>query len=1236
VARAVLDGEERYAEEIRRASLRPDEAGVAGAVWEGVRWPLAPPARRECDCREGAFGSKGWPGVAVRSSVVAVEFRILGPLEVCGESGAVALGGIKPRAVLALLLLHANQPVQAERLALAVWGQDAPASAVKTVQVCVSRLRKALDDAEILATTPAGYCLRVRPDELDAERFARLVEGGRRALEAGQAGQAVAILREALALWRGPALAELAFEPFAQAEIARLEEQRLSAIGTRVDCELQLGQHGAVIGELQQLVAAHPGRECLAEQLMLALYRCGRQGDALEVYARTRAYLSGELGLEPGPTLRALQRRILEQAPLLDLQAAVTAPASSAQDSQRPFPLPAAVAAESHEMFVGRTADLEALRGVYAQVVGGSRRLVLLCGEPGIGKTRLAAQFARRAHDDGAIVLHGRCDEEALLAQQPFVEALRHYVCACPPWELADRLQVISGELRRIVPELADRIPDLPEPLAGDPDGARSRLFEAVGSLLCKAAQNTPVVLVLDDLHWADKATLLLLKYVTRYPRQARLMVLGTYRETELDVDHPLCATLAELGRERLLERRALTPLDAAAVSELVGIYTRDEASPQLRQIVYERSEGNAFFVVEILRHLAESGAITTTSAEPKPSVSPMRLAVPEGVKDVIAHRVARLGPATNDLLLAASALGHTFELDVLQRLSELDDDGILDGLDSAMRARIVEEVAGAAGRYIFSHALIRDSVYGGLTATRRALLHRRAGTALEQVHAAELEPYLAELAYHFGEAGFSGDLDKAIEYGTRAGKHAISQLAYEQAAAHFRQAIALIDATDPDQRQLQRCDLVIAQGEAERQAGDRAYRQTLLDGARLAQDLHDPDRLARAALANNCGFFSSAQGVDRERVAVLQTALSSYDSTDSPARAALLALLALELGSDEDWRLRDKLSDEAIAMARRSGDLQTLARVLTQSCLAKLRQQMGPELHANLREASQLADRLNDPLLAGHAAYLGAQVAMQAGNLEQADHSLARLTTVAEQLGQPFLRWYAVIAQAKRCAISGPADEAERLALAALQIGRQAGQPDSTQLFLMQLFMTRFLQGSLDRGDPHLPDLAGAPPPTGGPEITPSRTMPHIFNAAVSACLCEVGRLADARPHFELIISKLDELPHDYTVLAVPAHASITCARLGDKRSAKRLYAILEPHSHRFVTTLSSWWGPTTHYLALLAATLNRPDEADAHFAAAERTYTSLDANPWLMRLQSDRDAMLPARHLPYPHRTR
>jgi DNA-binding SARP family transcriptional activator len=1151
-----------------------------------------------------------------------MEFRILGPLEVRAKRGTVALGGIKPRAVLAVLLLHANEPVSADRLAVALWGEDAPSGAVKTVQVHVSRLRKVLGAPERLATTPVGYLLRVRTGELDADVFEQLVADGRRALAAGEFVQAAAVLREALSMWRGPALEDVAYEPFAQAEIARLEEQRLAALDARVEADLAAGRHGELVGELQRLVAESRFREQPVGQLMLALYRCGRQGEALEVYARTRAFLSGELGLEPGPALKALHRDILEQAPWLDLERPAAAErASRGREPERPFPLPSVLAAGTDGMFVGRDADIEALARVYAEVAGGVRRLTLMYGEPGIGKTRLTAQFARRAHEEGAVVLYGRCDEEALLAQQPFVEALRHYVCQCPARELAERLQHVSGELLRILPELADRVPDLPAPLAGDPEGARSRLFEAVGSLLYESAQRTPVVIVLDDLHWADKATLLLLKYLARYPREARLMLLGTYRETELDVDHPLSATLAELGREHHVERRALAPLDASAVSELVGLHAGEAASRELRRIVYEGTEGNAFFVMEVLRHLRESGAIGVAGAEPEAGVTAGRLAVPEGVRDVIGQRVGHLGRETNRLLATAAVFGREFELDTLQWLSDLAEDELLDILEAAVRAHVIEEVAGATGRYTFSHALIRDTLYGGLTATRRARTHRRCGAAIEEAHGDDIEPYLHELAHHFAQAGSDGDLDKAIEYGSRAGEHALSRLAYEQAAAHFRRTVDLIDAAGGASMGHKRCDLLIAEGEAERAAGDPAHRQTLLGAARLAQELQDPERLARAALANNRGMVSSTQGIDRDRVSSLRAALDAYDPADSPTRAALLSLLALELATG-DPILRDKLKDEALAMARRVGDPRTLALVLAQWSVAQwMPNHTLAERQANLREAAVLAERVDDLQLAGHAAYLGAHGAMNAGDLEECDRLMARLSAVAEHLAQPFLRWCDLLARAKRCTITGPVDEAERLAFGALEIGLRAGEPDSTQWFLGQVLAIRFPQRALDRGDPHLPDLfpPGGSLPT-SPEIIPNPAIPLLFGAAMSMILCEVGRLDDARQHFEpLMRTGLDDLPPDYMALVIPVYASVACTRLGDTRSAARLHEILEPHSQRLVTTGASWFGATTHYLGLLAATLGRPDEADAQFAAAERTYASLDAKPWLARVRSD-----------------
>ena len=250
-------------------------------------------------------------------AAAAMDFKLLGPLEVRRGETVVPLPRGKPRAVLAVLLLHPNEPVGADRLALALWGEEAPAAAARTVQVYVSRLRRALSDAEALTTTPAGYVLRVRPGELDAERFERLAAEGREAFAAGRPDDAGALLREALGLWRGPALGELAFEAFAQADAARLEEQRLAALEARIEADLAAGRHAELVGDLQRLVDEHPLRERLHGQLMLALYRSGRQADALAAYRRAREVLVAELGIEPGTELRALERAVLAQDPEL-------------------------------------------------------------------------------------------------------------------------------------------------------------------------------------------------------------------------------------------------------------------------------------------------------------------------------------------------------------------------------------------------------------------------------------------------------------------------------------------------------------------------------------------------------------------------------------------------------------------------------------------------------------------------------------------------------------------------------------------------------------------------------------------------------------------------------------------------------------------------------------------------------------------------------------------------------
>jgi WD40 repeat protein/DNA-binding SARP family transcriptional activator len=329
-------------------------------------------------------------------SRTTMDFRILGPLEVHGDLGAIDVPGTKRRAVLAVLLLQANEAVSPERIAVALWGEDAPAGAVKTVQVHVSRLRKALGDEDLLKTTPAGYRLKVEPGELDAERFEKLVERGRAALVAGRPEEAGAVLRKALALWRGPPLADLAFEPFAQVEIARLEEEQQTALEMRVEADLAAGRHAELVAELRRMVAKHPARERLAGHLMLALYRCGRQSEALEAYHEARQRLGDEAGVEPGEELHALQDAILHHDPALAMASAEALPHELDVTSAPPL--------------LGREDELKWLRDRWDEARAGTGRVVVLAGGQGMGKTRLVAELAADAHAHGATVLYASGD----------------------------------------------------------------------------------------------------------------------------------------------------------------------------------------------------------------------------------------------------------------------------------------------------------------------------------------------------------------------------------------------------------------------------------------------------------------------------------------------------------------------------------------------------------------------------------------------------------------------------------------------------------------------------------------------------------------------------------------------------------------------------------------------------------------------------------------------------------
>ena len=1128
-----------------------------------------------------------------------MEFRILGPLEAEDAGRVLDLGRPKQRALLALLLVHANTLVSADRLVEELWAGQPPDNAAGALQVQVSRLRRALSDGGdggpgSLESRKPGYVLHVGPGGLDAERFeAALTQA--RDVAARSPERAVSFFDQALGLWRGPALAEFADQPFAMAEAARLEELRLVAREERVEAELALGRHATLVGPLRQLVDEHPLRERPWGQLMVALYRCGRQAEALRAYAEVRRYLGEELGIDPSPSLQHLEEAVLLQAPALDWSPPAAPPtAAGTQPSTTPFP----VTSTSASPFVGRSGEVAELLEAWQEAVGDGPRLALLAGEPGVGKTRLAVELARRAHLAGARVLVGHCDEELAVPYQPFAEALGRALPQLPPDELDACLGGRGGELARLVPELADLVPGLPAPVPSDPETDRYRLFEAVRRTLAALCRLGPVVLVLDDLHWAARPTVLLLRHLAMRAEPMPLLVVGTYRDTErAGLDLP-----AELGVPGRVRRVGLAGLDQEAVRDLVAAAVPagqpiGDAEADLARSIHDGTAGNPFFIGEVMRNLAdEGGSLAGWSIEAS--------GVPEGVRSVVRRRLSRLSAAGNRLLAVAAVVGAHYHVAVLQLAADLDDDTVLSGLEEAIAAGLVVEAAGSSLRQRFTHALVRATLYDDLSAARRALLHRRVGEAFEDVFAGRLDDHLPELAHHFSQAAELGGVDKAVSYSTRAGDRALALLAHDEAATHYRRALDLLPAAADSTA---RADLLLALGEAQKRCGDPAYRQTMLDAGHLAGELGDAERMARAAVANGRGFWSATNSVDRDRVAALEAALDALPRDEGALRPRVLANLAVELvyaGDTEGVRRR---SDEALSIARRLGDLPTLAGVLLPR-YNTLRGDPGTlaERLANTAELLAVVEALPDPSLRCQAWGWRALAAMEAADAPEAERCFAAFERLSAELRQPTTLWYTTYLRAGRMLLAGRFDEAERLSGEAFRLGRAAGHADAEMFLSCQRIQLAFERGGLDRWDRPLRVALARHPE--------SRWFLRSWQALA---YCETDRPEDARAIFDELAAKdFADLAFDPTWLHVLANCAAVGASLGDRGRAAVLYDLLAPFDGQFVTMSSlAYSGAVAHYLALLAAAMGDHDQAAAQFGAAATTHEHMGAPTWLAR---------------------
>jgi len=856
--------------------------------------------------------------------------------------------------------------------------------------------------------------------------------------------------------------------------------------------------------------------------------------------------------------------------------------------------------------YVGRLAERVRLQELWGQACAGSLRLALICGEAGVGKTRLSTHLALEAHAQGATVLYGRCDEDLGVPYQPWAQALGHYVAQAPQAMLRAHVERHGGDLARLLPTLGERVPELPSPRQSDPETERYLLYAAVAGLLEGAGEQEPLLLILDDLHWADGPTLSLLRHVVTAGASMRLLVVGTYRDSELSREHPLAALLADLHREQGVQRLKLSGLEATdvvALMEAAAGHELEEDGRALAREIARETAGNPFFAGELLRNLAESGATVQQEGGRWRLVGDVAdLGLPQSVREVIGRRVERLGSDARTALSAAAVIGRDFDLELLLAVVELSETRLLDLLEKAVAASLLQESSERAGRFTFTHALVEHTLYEDLGRTRRARLHQRTAEALEEQCGENPGERLGELAAHWAAAVVSVDTAKALHYARRAAERALEQLAPDEAVRWYRQALELHAQAAGDDRG-ERCELLIGLGEAQHQIGDPAFRQTLLEATQLARQLDGTDRLCRAVLANTRGMTSHIGAVDGERVQGLQAAAQALPHSD-PRRAQVLALLASELHhSGEPARCR-RLAAEAIEIARAAGDEAVLARTLSHASWAITAPDTLEQRRRLIDELSGLVRRLDDPMLDCVTAGLRFTTGMEAGDRAQIESAMEARRAVAATVPQPTLGWSWVLLEGAWSCTQGDLRASEQWAIRGAEAGRAIGEPDVLMMLSAQLFNVRSWQGRLGE----LAEQALR-------EVDAQDSL-AAHRAAAALALIEDGREVQAREM--LLAEDLQSIPWEQTwSLAMILWAAV-CSRLGVRERAGELHALLAPFSGQVAAAPASAYGTFAWALGTLAATLERYEQAEEHFAAAAGIEEGLGAPLFLARTRA------------------
>jgi len=854
--------------------------------------------------------------------------------------------------------------------------------------------------------------------------------------------------------------------------------------------------------------------------------------------------------------------------------------------------------------FFGRRTELELLSEAAKRAhTSTGPQVVVVSGEAGMGKTALTAQFARAVHAEGAVVVFGHSDEDLGVAYQPWIEAISALVRHGDPAWVSGLRAAQRGALARLVPEVGHE-----SERVADPEMERLLLLEGATELLAAASQSSPVVVVLDDLHWADTSSLQLLRHVTAATTPMDVTIVGTYRDTDLSRGDPLTKLLADLHREANVTRIALAGLDDVELVELLAAaagHGLDDDGVGLAHAVRRETDGNPFFTAEILRHLGETGGIVL-GADGRWTLAGTfeELGLPSSVRDVVGRRVERLGDESLRVLCLAAVIGREFPVGLLASLADVELDPLLDLLDAAVSAAVLVE-SGTADRYRFAHALTQHSLYDELSPARRQRAHQRVAERLEAEATTDDAGSLAELAHHWVAATRPADLDRALEYVRRAGDAARDALAPDDAIRWYQQALDLLERrTPPDDRR--RAELLAELGTTQIQAGHAEGREALLRAATLAEELGDTRTLVRAALGFSAGF--GGRTGDDDAKPVIRAALDRVGTEPTPTRAHLLAGLACAHDGALEWRPRQALAVEAMDVAGRAADDATFVAVLDATVADIAAPDRRERAVDDVERAVAMAERVGDPVLQARITFQLLWVRCQQADVPGADIVVAELEDLTQRIGLPYQDWQFAIASTGRLLLAGSADEAEASNEQALELGLAFGAPDAFGAYGGFLYAIRQHQGRLDE----IADLF----------IDAARDNPSIavLRAALAAMLSQLGRLDDAHRCLEAEAATDFDFPYDLTWLASMSDLLDAAAATGDHAAARILIDRVAPFcDHVVEPTAALVSGGVARPLGRAAALLGDHVRAEEWFALAHDVHARLQAPYWTARGQLD-----------------